>query len=160
MVLAIQRQTIARHKRTRHKVDLAGLQALCAANYAAIIRLLPQLQSEPAVRFAIDSLGSCEVNVRVLERGPYTTLIDIEQVGGGASAAAAPQFQVRVYHDARMAEVVACHGHRQFKPRYDYPNARMYQRDEKYQLNRFLGEYLSLCLATGRAVSDVSAVLN
>jgi hypothetical protein len=153
-------------------VDLAGLQALCTANYAAIVRLLPQilpqlqnesvpqLVSEPAARFVIDALGSCEVHVRVLECGPYTTLIDIEQVGGIASAAVAPQFQVRVYHDARMAEVVACHGHRHIKPRYDYPNARMYQRDEKYQLNQFLGEYLSLCLATGRTVHGVSAVLN
>jgi uncharacterized protein YqiB (DUF1249 family) len=160
VALTIQRQEKARHKRTRHKVDLAGLQALCAANYAAIVRLLPQLQNESGGRFVIDALGAREVNVRVLDRGPYTTLIDIEQVGGAASAAVAPQFQVRVYHDARMAEVIACHGHRHIKPRYDYPNAGMYQRDEKYQLNQFLGEYLSLCLATGRTVHGVSAVLN
>ena len=32
---------------------------------------------------------------------------------------------------------------------YEYPNKRMRARDEKEQLNRFLGEYLALCLAIG-----------
>jgi hypothetical protein len=146
-------------RRVRHKVDLAGLQAQCAANYVAIARLLPQLQGESAGRFVVDALGGRDVQVTILECGPYTTTIDIEQADSAASAAPSPQFQVRVYHDARMAEVIACHGHRQIKPRYDYPNARMYQRDEKFQVNRFFGEWLSLCLAHGRSVQG-DALLN
>lgn len=138
--------------RSRHKVDLAGLQALCAANYVAIEKLLPQLRGELSGRFIVDALGGHDVAVNILERAPYTTILDIEQLGSVASAAPSPQFQVRVYHDARMAEVVACQGHRHIKPRYDYPNAGMYQRDEKFQLNRFFGEWLSLCLANGRSV--------
>ena len=144
------------HHRRRHKVDLAGLQAICATNYLALDKLLPQLRGGSADGFVVDALGGHDVAVRILERAPYTTIIDIRQLGGGATAAASPQFQVRVYHDARMAEVVACQGHRHIKPRYDYPNAGMYQRDEKFQLNRFFGEWLSLCLANGRSVhSDV-----
>lgn len=151
---------IPRHKSRRHKVDLAGLQALCAANYAAILRLLPQLRGEQAGCFVIDALGGHEVSVSIRERGPYTTLIDIEQEGGAVSAASSPRFQVRVYHDARMAEVTVCHGHRHIRPSYEYPNARMYQRNEKYQINQFFGEWLSLCLATGRAVSGSDALLS
>ncbi len=151
---------IPQHGRARHKVDLAGLQALCTANYLAILRLLPQLQGESAACFVIDALGGGKVSVRVLERGPYTTFIDIEQVGGEAAAAGQAHFQVRVYHDARMAEVIACQGHRQIKPRYDYPNAGMYHRDEKFQVNRFFGEWLSSCLARGRSVSSIGALLD
>ena len=151
---------IPQHRRARHKVDLAGLQALCTANYLAILRLLPQLQGESAACFVIDALGGGKVSVRVLERGPYTTFIDIEQIGGEAAAAGQAHFQVRVYHDARMAEVIACQGHRQIRPRYDYPNAGMYHRDEKFQVNRFFGEWLSSCLARGRSVSSIGALLD
>lgn len=141
----------------RHKVDLAGLQALCAANYSAINHLLPALRGGQ-VQCAV---AACDIHVDIRERGPYTTLLDMEQCGADLSAATpAPQFQVRVYHDARMAEVVACQGHRQIKPRYDYPNARMYQKDEKYQLNRFFGEWLQRCLASGRAAQGSSALLS
>lgn len=140
------------HQRSRHKVDLAGLQALCAANYVAIEKLLPQLRGETSGHFIVDALGGHNVAVKIVERAPYTTIIDIEQLGSATSAAPSPQFQVRVYHDARMAEVVACQGHRHIKPRYDYPNTGMYQRDEKFQLNRYFGEWLSLCLANGRSV--------
>ena len=136
-----------------------GLQELCAANYLAVVRLLPQLQGDFGGRFVIDAVGGGEVNVRVLERGPYTTSIDIEQAGEPAAAGPA-HFQVRVYHDARMAEVIACQGHRQIKPRYDYPNAAMYQRDEKFQVNRFFGEWLSSCLPSGRSVSSIGALLD
>ncbi len=140
------------HHRSRHKVDLAGLQALCACNYVAIEKLMPQLRGESVGGFVVEALGGHDVAVRILERAPYTTIIDIQQRGDAASPAPSPQFQVRVYHDARMAEVVACQGHRHIKPRYDYPNAKMYQRDEKFQLNRFFGEWLGLCLANGRSV--------
>lgn len=136
------------------------MQALCAANYIAIERLLPQLRNENAGRFDIEAQGGRDVSVRVRERGPYTTLIDIEQRGGGVlPATPSPQFQIRVYHDARMAEVIACHGHRQIKPRYDYPNAAMYQKDEKFQINRFFAEWLSLCRTTGRSVEGAGALL-
>lgn len=147
-------------RKRRHKVDLAGLQALCAANYARLLRLFPRLRASDSGEIAIDLLGECNVHVKVLERGPYTTIIDIEQRGGALAVAPSPQFQVRIYHDARMAEVVACHGHRRIQPRYDYPNKDMYQRDEKFQVNRFFGEWLGLCQATGRQVEGTDALLD
>jgi hypothetical protein len=45
--------------------------------------------------------------------------------------------------------VVAYQHQSRFHGAYEYPNKRMRARDEKEQLNRFLGEYLSLCLAVG-----------
>ena len=53
---------------------------------------------------------------------------------------------------ARSAEVVEYQGKRHFlRAVYDYPNTDMRQPDEKAQINRFLGEYLSLCLTHGVA---------
>lgn len=56
----------------------------------------------------------------------------------------------RLYHDALSAEVVAQPGKPRLQPKYEYPNLHMYQRDEKSQLNQFLGELLEFCLLHGR----------
>ena len=53
--------------------------------------------------------------------------------------------------DARCAEVVEYQGKRHFRAVYDYPNEDMRQPDEKAQINRFLSEYLALCLSHGVA---------
>jgi uncharacterized protein len=65
------------------------------------------------------------------------------------------QGDVRLYHDANLAEVVKCQRYRQFAPRYEYPNIDMHQIDEKAQMNRFLGELLAHCLAHGRVAEVI-----
>ena len=62
---------------------------------------------------------------------------------------------IRLYHDAQLAEVVSSKGCRQFAARHDYPNQQMYQRDEKAQINQFLGELISFCLVKGRVAYKV-----
>lgn len=68
--------------------------------------------------------------------------------------------EVRLYHDASVAEVIACEGQRHFKARHEYPNKKMYQTDEKAQLNRFLGELLERCLTQGRVVNEIALGLD
>ena len=65
---------------------------------------------------------------------------------------------VRLYHDADVAEVVAWQGHRRFRVRNEYPNPHMYHCDEKAQLNQFLGELLEFCLVQGRVMQDIVMV--
>ena len=55
----------------------------------------------------------------------------------------APRLTVRLYHDARLAEVTEASPFRRVQARYPYPNSQMHQRDEKAQWNRFLGEWLA-----------------
>jgi hypothetical protein len=57
---------------------------------------------------------------------------------------------IRLYHDARMAEVNSSQNIRWIKPRYDYPNKKMHLPDEKQQINQFLKEWLQLCLQQGQ----------
>ena len=70
-----------------------------------------------------------------------------------------PQMLVRIYHDANTAEVVAYQNHRHFKASYPVPNSHMYQVDEKDQLNRFLTEWLNLCLQKGVSNDEVNEFL-
>lgn len=142
----------------RYQVDLPADMAQCELNYARLQRLLHP-HASANVRERARAWQSCELGIgddvrialAVIERGPYTTTLGITQLAGGATALLAPRLSVRVYHDAQLAEVVEFSDRRRVWPRYDYPNADMYQPDEKAQWNRFLGDWLSLCLHQGWA---------
>ncbi len=146
----------------RYKVDLPRQLAQCEANYLRLMKLLPALDTSDEREFALPMAASeaLRVHIRVEDRAPYTTTVLVshpqaplpESLGLSAKAMAMPELRVRLYHDALMAEVVCWQRHRSIKPKYDYPNAQMYQQDEKAQLNLFLGEWLSHCLAQGHAV--------
>ncbi len=70
-----------------------------------------------------------------------------------------PRLTVRMYHDAKLAEVLAWEGHKRLRPRYEYPNQAMYHADEKLQINQFLGELLTRCLHEGHELDDVKQLL-
>lgn len=127
--------------------------AECDANYLRLAKLIPELAERDERRLTV-RMGDHDVNVaiRVLERSPYTTHIELSQLAvpdGLAFELPAPRMVVRLYHDAKSAEVVEYQNERHFKPRYSYPNGEMRQRDEKAQVNRFLSEFLAACLEHG-----------
>lgn len=146
----------------RYSIDLAGQMAECEANYARIMQLLPDMESIDSREFGVEMPGhtSSRLYIVVTERCKYTTMLEVcqhtlplsRQLPGEMTEP--PLFSLRIYHDARMAEVVAFNRHRRIRPRYDYPNDGMYQRDEKAQLNKFLGEWLSHCLKYGHVLDD------
>ena len=157
----------------RYKVDLSGQLALCEANYLRLMKLLPELRNRDEREFALpmhkqEGKAELRVLITVEERAPYTTTVSVSHpdahalgnlAGLSRQALMMPDLQVRLYHDASMAEVLSWHKHRGIKARYDYPNDQMYQRDEKAQLNKFLGEWLSFCLDQGRSLqSPISLV--
>ena len=76
----------------------------------------------------------CETNFAQLRRISYWSL---------------PSMTVRLYHDAMVAEVCSSQQIFRFKARYDYPNKKLHQRDEKHQINQFLADWLRYCLAHG-----------
>lgn len=161
----------------QYSVDLIAQMARCDANYIQLLKLMPGLKSHrdglaggqgrhqdsnqdaegSGVReFSIypDSRNETgtRICIRVIERFKYTATVEIFQLAPADPLLLAPRLEVRVYHDASTAEVVSCEGQRNFLARYDTPNSRMYHRDEKQQINHFLGEWLSLCLRAGHSL--------
>ncbi len=141
-------------EKQRYRVDLRQQQAECEANYARLSKLMPMLEKAlgdgDTVCFGL-RLG--EVSLKVLERAPYTTTLEVMHRQDHCEWSTAPHLKVRMYHDAAMAEVVACEGHRHLKPRLPYPHPKGYHVDEKAQWNVFLGEWLSHCLEQGFALA-------
>ncbi|MBL4567799.1 MAG: DUF1249 domain-containing protein [Porticoccus sp.] len=128
----------------------------CDANYVRLMKLFPNITEGNERKIGIHHSEDCVVQLQVLEQTPYTTLIRLEQeideVGSGQDLKLwlrLPTLTLRLYHDARVAEVVSCEGSRRAYPRYEYPNERMYHQDEKAQWNQFLAEWLAYCLKYG-----------
>ncbi|MEY1660959.1 DUF1249 domain-containing protein [Isoalcanivorax beigongshangi] len=132
----------------RYRVNLRELMTQCETNYAYLTRIQALLGDDDSLSLALGEPGAGRVVIRVLERSPYTTLLALEQDRQHALMPSA-RLDVRLYHDARSAEVVAVAPYRQVPARHDYPNSAMHQRDEKLQWNRFLSDWLRHVLAQG-----------
>ena len=117
-----------------------------------------------SVEFFIADLDRIEdkvtVEIKILEAFKYTTTLEIVQKPEFRRWMTNPSMLVRVYHDASTAEVVSYQGHRNLQPRYTQPNPKMYHADEKMQVNRFLGEWLTHCLNVGRSTRAAQSLLS
>ena len=118
----------------------------CDANYERLTRLLPDIAGRQD--WTLDMLQpeqAGSVQLSVVERCPYTTTLRCSQRIGGSMLFAEPSMTVRMYHDARTAEVTEYQNERRFAAIYAYPNQHMRLPDEKMQINRLLGDLLMLC---------------
>lgn len=137
----------------RYVPDLSEQNALCEANFLRLEKLLGNLDHS---RYRFHWYGRDETPVRmrveVVERFKFTSTLNLIK-RNPALPEPMDQFQltIRMYHDARMAEVVTWQNGRQLSGVYPYPNERMYQIDEKAQANVFLGEWLGHLLRHGLA---------
>ena len=135
------------------KLDLAELHAICEANYARMLRLFPDYETRNCREF---QLGPAQVRLEVIERCRYTTVFRLHQQHAGEQWLGSLRVEVRAYHDAGMLEVGSFQSHRRIRPRYRYPNAYMFQQDEKCQQNRFLADWLEHCLDNGHSAAPIS----
>ena len=143
-------------KPRQYQPQLTDFLSLCERNYARLNRLLPA-SFAPGLQWFIAINPQQHYQLSVLECGPFTTRLQIELVMTSQPAAASnftsPSFDVQLYHDAQLAEVVRVARHRKFAARYPYPNAQMMQPDEKRQINLLLADWLKLCVDQGYSVA-------
>ncbi|WP_047048464.1 DUF1249 family protein [Vibrio mexicanus] len=138
-----------------YHVDLCELMRVYETNYAKLNALIPSQPEVGDVRCY--QAVNMTYQLHVEEVTKYTTLVEICQ-SDDVPVFPLPKMSVRLYHDARVAEVHQSDQMQRIKAHYDYPNDKMIQKDEKAQLNRFLGDWLTFCLKHGisRAPLDIS----
>lgn len=147
-----------RAERVRYHVDLPALQAECEANYHRLCQLLTCWQQGSLRRIAFsqdDQAAGSLLTLEVLEESPYTHLVRACQELPATPWIPTPELCIRIYHDARLAEVTAARHVRYLQGVYDYPNPDMHHPDEKAQLNAFLGEWLGHALNCGHLPEHV-----
>jgi uncharacterized protein YqiB (DUF1249 family) len=151
-------RALANATKQSYQPNLVSLMTLCANNYMLLLKVLASKTALGESRhFFISDFLSYNVMIKEVTR--YTSVVHFEQetlsaslknVPGIVASALHPRMTIRLYHDARMAEVLSTQDIRQVKPRYSYPNSQMHQQDEKQQTNQFLNEWLHLCLRLGQ----------
>ncbi len=136
-----------------YQANLNAHLADCELNYLRLRKLLPDKLS--AGQQLCIGVGSHALHIDVRECAPYTSFLEVSLAQAKTQGWSAMRLQLRIYHDAKLAEVTGSRQVYALRQRYDYPNKQMFHRDEKAQLNRFLGEWLSQCLAHGHR-SDIT----
>ncbi|HEX4974714.1 MAG TPA: DUF1249 domain-containing protein [Pseudomonadales bacterium] len=142
----------------RYVPDLGRHLSQCEWNYHRLLKLLPAQTQNECSYVIVSGKQNIQVKLHITERSKYTTTLQLltpDTSGESALWPAGPSMVVRLYHDASLAEVLSCQQQTHFAPVYDYPNPAMRQRDEKAQLNRFLGDWLTHCLAFGHATEPM-----
>ena len=136
--------------RARRQVhDLGELMAIYECNYIRLRQLIADLAAV-GEEARSQAAGALDLHLSVSERNRYTTTLTLtyrfEDEQGDFPA---PDIQVRIYHDARLAEVISC-GRRRGKRHAAYDTWRRdYNLDAKWRINRFLQKWLGYCLRQG-----------
>ncbi|SUC50989.1 putative dehydrogenase [Pseudoalteromonas nigrifaciens] len=114
-----------------------------------LLKLLPSEQTKQSIREV--KLGNSEFAVKIDDMAKYTMDVSIKQLSGMVKGITPLYLTVRLYNDAKVAEIIHHDYHQRIKPSYGYPNPKMHQKDEKYQLNAFLYDWLVACVEHGQA---------
>ncbi len=135
-------------KRQKYVPDLPGFMRLCEDNYRLILNLFPQWQSAVTASSSWSDADAVQIRLccQVIERTPYTLLLQFEQQPVIEPWVKALSMKVRLYHDARMAEVVLFQHQRLRIPQQRGVDPVLHSADEKNQTNHFLHEWLLYCL--------------
>lgn len=124
---------------------LANMHHVCEANYGRLLRLIPDCDTED-LQYQFKINDALLYTIKIIECSRYTSTLEMSQKSQSGFEFMRPVVQVRLYHDAKMAEVLSAQNIGSLKPSYRYPNIKMYQKNEKEMVNLFLAEWLQFCL--------------
>jgi len=122
--------------------SFSGLMDLYEHNYLRLRKIVPDL--EIADEMISVTPGHLDLYLSVTERCKYTTMVRMTyQFKQEGKVVCQPDMHIRIYHDARIAEV---------QDRLDRKHRRIYSGktlEQKWKLNRFLYKWLGYCIFQG-----------
>ena len=135
---------------------LNQLLRLYERNYQKIISFFPVQNIEKEIVYLIpEGRLNSEINISCKTISNHTSEIKIVK-NKSISLMPDTEIEIYVYHDAKMAEVRKFNGKKQFWLRNKYPNKNMLSKDEKFQWNYFLEEFLSHTKRYGLSIFKIA----
>lgn len=129
--------------------SFVGLMTLYESNYIRLGWLVPDLAMVEGVRVS-QVPGDCPLSLKLEERSRYTTTLILTYLfDDPAGVISDPDLEIRIYHDARLAEVSRCarwHKHKVLNAiRSDLGR----QLGDKWLRNVMLNKWLDYCVERG-----------
>ncbi|PWG64399.1 DUF1249 domain-containing protein [Sediminicurvatus halobius] len=131
--------------------SFAALMELYENNYIFLRRLIPDVdRNADRVVSSID--GSPDLHLEVTERCAYTTnVILTHRFDRAQMPEVLPDLRVRIYHDARVAEVLPESSPQGFGGSRPHALPERGTLAWRWEVNRFLNRWLRYCLGEGHA---------
>ncbi len=128
--------------KSNYQPRVAKLLSVCQFNYTYLQQLL-HLLDEQRTSIEFDEI---RLNLNTQDNSTYTETFELNMSWTKVSFLPDLSMTIRLYHDARLAEVLTYQQVSRLLAVYKYPNDNMHQPDEKYRVNAFLQHVLKSCL--------------
>lgn len=135
---------------------LNQLLRLYERNYQKLVKFFPINRSLTEIDYLIpEGKKNSEIKIACKNISSHTSVITISKTKS-FSLLQHTNIEIYLYHDAKMAEVRKFNGKKQFWLRNRYPNKNMLTRDEKFQWNFFLEEFLTHTKNYGLSIIEIA----
>ena len=133
---------------------LKNFHFVCEKNYVLFSQILPNFNQGRAFSFGLPMENSKlnEVSISLNKISKFTSDI---KVCFSAELSKEIEIEVRLYHEAKMCEVIRFQGfHQSLISILPSQKNFGFTKDEKYQWNSFLNKFLKICRESGRALEN------
>lgn len=125
--------------------NLKKLQLICGRNYGVFLRLLP-LEYALGQKWVLHISDNLVFELTVSEISRYTEGFTLVQIDNHLPNNMKTNIDFRVYHDAQMLEVTGFQQEKGIRASNPYPNPKLHHKDEKYQVNLLLKDWLNMAV--------------
>ncbi|MGL6222548.1 MAG: DUF1249 domain-containing protein [Steroidobacteraceae bacterium] len=139
-------------------VSFVSLMSLYESNYLRLRELVGDVRRHHCTRVSRVT-GDCDLHLTVLEHAPYTSSLRLTYLFQDAdSLVADPDLEIRVYHDARLAEASACGRWIRHQSLEQVRAAIPAQLGERWLRNMMLNKWLDYCMERGHEFTPAARV--
>jgi uncharacterized protein len=140
--------------------SFVSLMTLYESNYIRLGWLVSDVRALSAVSLS-QVADDCDLRLALLERGPYTTTFKLTYLfADQGQVVEDPALEVRVYHDARLAEArgtLLRPAHTALRRIHDRTLADLSHRDGRWARNVMLNKWLEYCSDRGHRFTPAHA---
>jgi len=140
--------------------SFVSLMTLYESNYIRLGWLVSDVRALSSVSLSRVA-GDCDLRLVLLERGPYTTTLQLTYLFADEGRVVEdPALEVRVYHDARLAEARGAlmrPAHAALRRIHDRTLRGLAHRDARWTRNVMLNKWLEYCSDRGHRFTPAHA---
>jgi uncharacterized protein YqiB (DUF1249 family) len=139
-------------------VSFVSLMTLYESNYIRLRGLVGDVRRLDG-RYVSQVPADCDLHLETMEHSPYTTVLRLTYIFDDAAGAVAdPDLEVRVYHDARLAEASRCARWVRHPGLESIRSGLSLNLGERWLRNMLLNKWLDYCADRGHRFAAAAGV--